>query len=174
MSDPRYPIGRFEAPNEFSPTQRSDAVAQIERTPASLRAALEGLDERQLATPYREEGWSVGQVAHHLADSHMNAFIRFKLALTEEEPTIKPYSADGWAGTGDNAASPNSSGQLLSALHERWVTLLRSMAPDDFARQFLHPQTGRAVSLDSTLALYAWHGPHHVAHITSLRDREGW
>ncbi len=135
---------------------------------------MTGLNEEQLNTPYRDGGWTVRQVVHHLADSHMNAYVRFKLALTENEPTIKPYDEAAWAETADVRESPiEVSLALLENLHARWVALLQSMSEADFARQFRHPQLG-AVPLEKNLALYAWHGRHHVAHIASLRERRQW
>ena len=142
--------------------------------PAELRAAVHGLSPEQLDTPYRLEGWTVRQVVHHLPDSHMNSFIRFKLALTEEEPTIKPYDEDLWARLGDVRNTPvEVSLRLLESLHQRWVVLLRSLGDEDWPRKFRHPELG-VMSLERNLALYAWHGRHHVAHITALRERMGW
>jgi len=135
---------------------------------------VRGLDEAQLSTPYRDGGWSVRQVVHHVPESHMNAYIRFKLALTEDNPTIKPYNENAWVNLGDVARVPvETSVALLEALHERWVTLMEAMAPADFERPLMHPEVG-AITLDRLLQLYAWHGPHHVAHVTALRAREGW
>jgi hypothetical protein len=139
-----------------------------------LRAAIGGLNEKQLNTPYRDDGWTVRQVIHHVPESHMNAYIRFKLALTENEPTIKPYDEAAWAETGDVRETPiEVSLALLENLHTRWVVRLRSMSDSDFAKQFRHPEMG-VVPLEKNLALYAWHGKHHVAHITSLRERNQW
>lgn len=146
----------------------------IAGTPARLRAAVEGLDEGQLDTPYREGGWTLRQVVHHVPDSHLNAYIRVKLALTEPEPVIKPYDEAAWAALPDTDRVPVAvSLALLDALHQRWVALWRAMSEADFAREYVHPDTGRH-TLDYLLALYAWHGPHHVAHITSARARNGW
>jgi len=139
-----------------------------------MRAAVAGLTPERFDTPYRPGGWTVRQVVHHVPDSHMNAYVRFKLALTENEPTIKPYEEAAWAELADSASTPaDVSLTLLETLHDRWVRLLRSMTEADFARKFRHPQLG-VVPLDKNLALYAWHGKHHVAHITSLRQRMGW
>ena len=139
-----------------------------------MRAAVAGLTPERFDTPYRPGGWTVRQVVHHVPDSHMNAYVRFKLALTEDEPTIKPYEEAAWAELADSASTPvDVSLTLLETLHDRWVRLLRSMTEADFARKFRHPQLG-VVPLDKNLALYAWHGKHHVAHITSLRQRMGW
>jgi hypothetical protein len=173
-SDPRYPIGKADLIEHLSDTQRRALIAKIAETPARLRAAVQGLTPQQLDTPYREGGWTVRMVVHHLPDSHMNAFIRTKLALTEDSPTIKPYNEDAFARLGD---VPNTaidiSLTLLDTLHQRWDVLLRSMQPADFARTFRHPERG-LLTLDQNLCIYAWHGAHHVAHITELRKRMGW
>lgn len=149
-----------------------DAIA---RTPSNLRAAVRGLSDDQLDTPYRTGGWTLRQVVHHVPDSHMNAFIRVKLGLTEDVPTIKPYDEAAWAKLADAKDTPvETSLTLLDALHERWLTLLRAMAPADFERTLNHPDWDAPMSLDTVLALYAWHGPHHTAQITGLRTRMGW
>ena len=149
-------------------------IQEIADTPANLRASVAGLSAEQLDTPYRPGGWTVRQVVHHVPDSHMNSYVRFRLALTEDEPTIKPYDESRWAELADSrTARIETSLALLESLHERWVLLLRSLSPADFRRQFRHPELG-VVSLEKNLALYAWHGRHHVAHITSLRERMGW
>ncbi|MBI4421642.1 MAG: putative metal-dependent hydrolase [Gemmatimonadetes bacterium] len=174
MSDLRYPIGKFQAPRQVTPELRARFVGEIEKAPAAVRAAVEGLSEKQLDTPYRPGGWTVRQVAHHLPDSHLNAYTRMKLAVTEDQPTIKTYEEARWAELADARTAPiKLSLQLLDALHARWVIFLRSLAPDHFARPFRHPEHGN-VNIDWALAMYAWHGKHHVAHITSLREREGW
>jgi hypothetical protein len=174
MSDLRYPIGKFIYAETPTPEERVQLIQQIEQAPANLRAAIAGLSDGQLDTPYRPEGWTVLQVAHHVPDSHLNAYVRFKLALTEDEPTIKPYFEDRWAKLADTQATPvEVSLVLLESLHDRWVRLLRSLQPEDWKRKFRHPELG-AVTLEKNLALYAWHGRHHVAHITSLRQRNGW
>lgn len=174
MSDLQYPIGKFQWAGTASDEDRRRAIAAIAAAPAQIRAAVTGLTPRQLDTPYRPEGWTIRQVVHHVPDSHMNAYVRFKLALTEEQPTIKPYEEALWANLSDTKATPiETSLVLLETLHERWVTLLRSMSAADFARTLLHPEMG-VLTLDRTLALYAWHGAHHAAHITTLRDRMGW
>jgi hypothetical protein len=174
MSDLRYPIGKFKVGNKVTDIERLKFIEDIAETPAKLRAAVAGLSAEQLDTPYRPGGWTVRQVAHHLPESHMNAFIRFKLALTEEQPTIKPYDQERWAELGDVRTTPvETSLVLLESLHHRWVLLLRSLNPRDFARSFNHPELG-VVTLDKNLALYAWHGRHHIAHITSLRERMNW
>ncbi len=174
MTDLRYPIGKFHFDGPLTAHQKHAAFADIATAPANLRDAIKGLSEAQLDTPYRPGGWTVRQVVHHLPDSHLNSYIRFKLALTEDEPTIKPYAEDRWAELADTKATPvEVSLTMLDALHDRWVRLLRSLSPEEWERTFRHPELG-AMTLEKTLALYAWHGRHHVSHITSLRDREGW
>jgi DinB superfamily len=172
--DLRYPIGLFEFQGTLSEDQRQSLIDQIAATPERMRKAVKDLSEEQLDTPYRPEGWTVRQVVHHVPESHLNSYIRFKLAITEDEPTIKPYFEDRWAQLEDaNKAPVELSLDLLDALHGRWVWFLRSLKGDDFERTFRHPELG-VVSLDKNIALYAWHGRHHVAHITSLRERMGW
>ncbi len=174
MSDPQYPIGKFEWLGAASEEDRRRAIAAIAAAPARIRAAVAGLTPKQLDTPYRPGGWTIRQVVHHVPESHMNAYIRFKLALTEDHPTIKPYQQERWANLADVKSTPiETSLALLESLHGRWVILLRSLSAEDFARTFKHPELGEQ-SLDRTLALYAWHGAHHAAHITSLRERMGW
>jgi len=174
MTDPRYPIGKFSFDGPLTPEQKQQFVFDIEQAPARLRAAVRGLSDPQLDTPYREGGWTVRQVAHHVPDSHMNAYIRFKLALTEDEPTIKPYFEDRWAELPDSKQAPiEVSLSLLDSLHQRWTMVLRNLTDADWKRTFRHPELG-AMSLEKTLALYAWHGRHHVAHVTELRKRMGW
>jgi uncharacterized damage-inducible protein DinB len=173
MSDPRYPVGKFAPEENLSDARRSELIAQIAEAPAKLRAAVKGLDEKQLSTPYRDGGWTVRQVVHHVPDSHMNAFVRFKLALTEDCPTIKPYNEKLWAETADTKAPVDASLALLDSLHARWVTLLKSMRAADYQRKFRHPEHGE-MTLEKYLGMYAWHGRHHVAHITALRDRMKW
>ncbi len=174
MNDPRYPIGKFSFPASTDEAQRKEFIEQIDQAPVALRAAVDGLNDKQIETPYRDGGWTVRQVVHHVPESHMNAYIRFKLALTEHEPTIKPYMEDLWAKTEEVKATPlKVSLVLLDSLHERWVRLLRSLKPEDWKRTFRHPELG-TISLEKNLALYSWHGRHHVAHITELRKRMGW
>jgi hypothetical protein len=174
MTDLRFPLGKFKFEGPTTPEQREELLNQIEQAPSRLRAAVKGLSDQQLDTPYRPEGWTVRQVAHHVPDSHLNAYIRYKLALTEDEPTIKPYAEDRWARLADTQATPvEVSLAMLDSLHDRWVRLLRSLQSEDWKRAFRHPELG-LVSLEKNLALYAWHGRHHVAHITSLRERNGW
>jgi uncharacterized damage-inducible protein DinB len=171
-SDLRFPIGKFTLDSDINPEKRGTWIRQIADAPAALRAAVSGLNDRQLDTPYRPGGWTVRQVVHHVPDSHMNAYVRFKLALTEDNPTIKPYDEAKWADVADTrATAPEVSLTLLEALHRRWVTLLQSMAAADFARPLQHPANG-PMTLDRLLQLYAWHGRHHAAHITTLRARE--
>jgi len=173
MEDLRYPIGKFE----FEPTGASEEhglwIGQIEQAPDKLRTAVRGLTQQQLDTPYRPGGWTVRQLAHHVPDSHLNAYARFKLALTEDNPTIKPYYEDRWAELPDSKAEIESSLALLELLHTRWVRLLRSIEEKDWLRTFHHPELG-PVTLEKNLAHYAWHGRHHVAHITNLRNRMQW
>lgn len=173
MSDERYPIGKFTPVPSLDVAERLACIEQIAAAPANFRKAVAGLNDAQLDTPYRSGGWTVRQVAHHLPDSHMNAYLRFKLGLTEDKPAIKTYEEKDWAKTPETTAPIAMSLDLLTALHVRWVTLLRAMRPADFARTIKHPEWG-APSLDAMLALYAWHGRHHTAHVTSLRQRMGW
>jgi len=174
MTDPRYPIGKFTYDGPPTPEQRTKLIDDIERAPAALRAAIQGLSPQQIETPYREGGWTVRQVIHHVPESHMNAYIRFKLALTEDQPTIKPYAEDLWAKLPDVQSTPlELSLTLLESLHGRFVQLLRTMQPNDWKRSFNHPELG-LMPLEKNLALYSWHGRHHAAHITELRKRMGW
>ncbi|HWZ82112.1 MAG TPA: putative metal-dependent hydrolase [Terriglobales bacterium] len=174
MSDLRYPLGKFHYDGPLSLQQQQASLDAIVKTPANLRAAVLGLSDSQLDTPYRPAGWTVRQVVHHLPDSHLNAYVRFKLALTEDDPTIKPYAEDRWAQLADTAGTPiDVSLTLLDSLHDRWVRLLRSLTPEQWKRTFRHPEMG-AMTLHKTLAIYAWHGPHHVAHVTELRKRMSW
>ncbi|HYP06836.1 MAG TPA: putative metal-dependent hydrolase [Bryobacteraceae bacterium] len=174
MNDPRFPIGRFAWPEQVNPSDLLPAISVIERAPRQFRAAVEGWSDERLDTPYREGGWTVRQLLHHVPESHMNSFIRFKLALTEAEPTIKPYAEDEWAKLPDAIAGPiEPSLRLLESLHECWTYLLRSMTPEQWQRTFRHPERG-LMRLDVTALLYAWHCDHHLAHITGLRDRMGW
>ena len=174
MDDPRYPVGRYAAPDEITPDQRRQWIEQVAEAPARLRAAVSGLDDRQLDTPYRDGGWTVRQVVHHVPDSHMNAYTRVKLALTEEQPTIKPYDEAARAKLNDVRETPiETSLLLLETLHQRWDTILRAMTDADFERTLIHPDHG-VMTLDALIAMYAWHGRHHVGHITSLRARSGW
>ena len=172
--DLRFPIGQFDKNIEISPSARSERITIIADVPKNLEAAVAGLSESQIDTPYRPDGWTIRQTVHHIADSHSNAVTRFKLALTEDEiPTIKPYHEDRWAELGDNTLSVDVSLKLVDGLHARWAALLGSMTDDDFTKKFNHPETGEW-TLEAVLALYAWHSRHHTAHITHLRERSGW
>jgi uncharacterized damage-inducible protein DinB len=174
MVDLRYPIGKFERRETLTPEERRVMIGQIADAPVRMREAIEGLDDAQLDTPYREGGWTVRQVVHHVPDSHMNAFIRLKLALTEERPTIKPYDEAAWAQLADARETPiEVSMTLLESLHARWVGLMRSMREEDFRRTLEHPEHG-VMTVDWLVAMYAWHGRHHTGHITSLRERMNW
>ena len=177
MSEPivdlRYPIGKFAWPETISRDRLDAAIADIAALPAQLRVAVSGLSAEQLETPYREGGWTVRQVVHHVPDSHMNSYVRFKLALTENEPVIKPYDEAAWARLADSKAAIEPSLELLEGLHERWVALMRGMSDGDWRRRFTHPERG-PMRLDITVALYAWHSRHHLAHVTGLRKRRGW
>ena len=171
----RYPIGEFSAPEQVSEDERQQHIVTVAELPQQLAAAVEPLIDAQLDTPYRDGGWTVRQVVHHLPDSHLNAYTRFRLALTEDNPTIRPYTEDRWAELADaRTARIEPSLQLLEALHQRWVMLLQSLTDEDFARTFVHPQHGKTFRLDVALANYAWHGQHHLAHITTLKERKGW
>jgi hypothetical protein len=172
--DLSYPIGRFDFKQTVTPEQLPGLITQITTLPAALRAAVHGLTDEQLDTPYRPDGWTVRQTVHHVAESHMQSFMRFRLTLTEHEPAIKGYDQKAWAELADSRTAPTEpSMQILEGLHFRWVSLLRAMTPEDFARGFKHSELG-VVRLDLITGLYAWHGRHHVAHITGLRDRKGW
>jgi hypothetical protein len=174
MPDPRYPIGRFSPDPTPTPEMRNRHIEQISGLPARMRQAIAGLRKDQLDTPYRDGGWTVRQVVHHVPDSHLNAYIRFKWAMTENAPTIKTYDEGAWATLKDSELTPvEVSLTLLESLHARWTVLLRSLKADDFQRKFNHPDSGPH-DVDWLLALYSWHGNHHVAHITSLRERMGW
>ena len=172
--DPRFPIGKLEIPTTVTPALRQSAIATIAATPANFRAAVKGLTDAQLDTPYREGGWTVRQVVHHLPDSHLNAYVRLKLALTESSPTIKAYAEDKWAELADSSSTPiEVSLTLLESLHTRWDVLWRSLKPQDFSRKLIHPDHGER-TIDWLVFVYAWHGQHHTAHITELRKRKNW
>ncbi len=174
MEDLQYPIGRFQWAGVSTTDERSNWIRIIASTPAALRNAVAGLQPQQLETPYRDGGWTVRQVVHHYADDHMNSYVRFKLALTEDAPLIKGVSESAWAELPDARSGPvEPSLQLLAALHERWVLAWESLEKTEWSRTFIHPVRG-AVSLDHLAALYAWHGQHHVTQITRLRERQGW
>lgn len=172
--DPRYPIGKFTSPQKVTPAMRREAIDAIAEAPAKLRAAVKGLTDGQLDTPYREGGWTLRQVAHHVPESHMNAYVRLKLALTEDTPTIKPYDEARWAALPDAKSGIGVSLDLLDSLHERWVRVLRALQPEQFARTFRHPEHPGLLTVDWLLFQYAWHGRHHVAHITQLRQAKSW
>jgi hypothetical protein len=174
VSDLAYPIGKFVWEGPTGAPDRARRIDEIAAAPAALRAAVAGLTDEQLDTPYRPGGWTVRQVAHHVPDSHMNAYVRFKLAVTEDAPTINPYDEAAWAELVDVKTVPVATSlALLDALHERWVVFLRSLGEADWARTFRHPELG-VVPLEKNVALYAWHGRHHVAHVMALRERMGW
>lgn len=174
MTDPRYPIGKIELPGKLSPAARATAIGTIAAVPNLLYDAVRGLDQAQLDTPYRDGGWSVRQVVHHIADSHINAYVRHKLTMTEKTPPpIKAYDENEWAKLADGNGPIGNSLLLVQALHDRWATCLRSLPESTFARTCVHSERG-AMTLDDLVALYAWHGAHHVAHITALRQAKGW
>lgn len=169
MTDLRYPLGPFSFDPDITPARRAGWIGQIAETPVALRAAVESLTEGQLDSPYRPGGWTVRQVVHHVADSHMNAFTRFRLALTEDNPTIKPYDEAAWANLADTIRTPvHVSLSLLDALHTRWVTMLEAITAEQFTRPLVHPANG-PMTIDSLLQLYAWHGRHHTAHVKAAR-----
>jgi hypothetical protein len=173
--DPRYPIGKFAPVKAMTAELRQQMIETVAATPSHVGDAVRGLTEEQLATPYRTGGWTVRQVVHHLPDSHVNAYVRFKLALTEDNPLVKPYDEAAWASLADSVTTPvETSLCFLDCLHERWVHLLHSMSESDFQRTYRHPDFEGVRTLDQLLAIYAWHGPHHVAHITALRKRMKW
>ena len=171
--DLSFPIGKFSWPQTVAPDQRAQLIGELAAAPANFREAVRGLDDSQLDTPYRPDGWTVRQVIHHVADSHMNSYIRFRLALTEEQPAVNGYDEKEWAKLHDSTMPADVSLQLLDSLHSRWVNMLSSMSDADFERSFKHSEKG-LIRLDQNLALYAWHSRHHAAHITSLRQRNGW
>lgn len=173
--DLRYPIGKFSAPEEISIEMIRNAIEQIASTADRLAAAVEDMTEEQLNTPYRPEGWTVRQVIHHLADSHMNAYIRFHWTLTEDQPRIKAYDENAWAQLPyQNNVKIDTSIHLLDSLHERWVVLLNSLSDADFDKIYIHPEGEKIYVLRKVALLYAWHGSHHIAHITALKARMGW
>ncbi|HEX3025540.1 MAG TPA: putative metal-dependent hydrolase [Chitinophagaceae bacterium] len=173
-NDPRYPIGKYE-PQPFSEKQKEEWLNDLKFLPEELERAINNLDAFQLSTPYREGGWQVKQLVHHIADSHMNAYIRFKLGLTEDTPVIKPYEEKEWAKLADNETVPvNVSITLLHALHQRWYATIKDLTQDEFERTVVHPEHGRKMTLWFLLGMYAWHGKHHVAHILELRKNKNW
>jgi uncharacterized damage-inducible protein DinB len=174
MTDPRYPIGTFSFEGTIDAAQRQQWMSEIASQPLRLREAVAGLHDVQLDTPYREGGWTVRQVVHHVPDSHMNSYIRFKLALTEDNPTIKPYEEGAWAMLADSKLPVEVSLRLLESVHERWGMLLQHMTDADFEKTFVHPQSKQTLTLARALGLYAWHGNHHIAHVTELKKNKGW
>ena len=173
FEDPRFPIGRFSPPASSTPAIRNAQIKTLRELPERLRAAVHGLSDAQLDTPYRPGGWTVRQVVHHVPDSHANCYVRFKLALTEDWPTIKPYDEAAWAKLADSRMPVDASLAFTEALHGRWVALLESMTEEDFEKGYAHPEKGRQ-TLATVLAIYDWHSRHHTAHITNLRARQGW
>lgn len=171
MNDPRYPIGKFDAASFSSREENTRTIAEL---PSTLREAVDGLSEEQLDTPYRDGGWTLRQTVHHIADSHINSLVRFKLALTEDEaPTIRPYYEDRWAELADSSMPIDVSLKIIAGVHSRWSSLLASMTDEDFQKEFIHPETG-SWTLERVAGLYAWHSMHHTAHITATRERLGW
>ena len=172
-TDLRYPVGEFTMPATVTAVMRTEAIAAIAALPAKMRDAVRGLSDAQLDTPYRPGGWTVRQVVHHVPDSHMNAFVRLKLALTEDNPTVKPYDEKAFAALPDQRLPIDPSLSILDGLHARWVAVLRALTPQQFVRPLYHPEIG-AITIDYLVQTYGWHSRHHVAHITRLREREGW
>ena len=172
--DFQYPIGKFQPQESYTSNDVKTNIARIESLPAKLEAAVKGLTDAQLDTPYRDGGWTVRQVVHHVPDSHMNAYIRTKWSLTEQSPLIKAYDEKGWATTPETKLAPEISLNVLKSLHIKWVELLKKLTADDLKKDFIHPDTKKNVPLDRLIATYAWHGEHHLAHITSLKERMGW
>ena len=173
MNDPRYPIGKIELPGALTPAARAQAIATLAGVPHALHDAVRGLDQAQLDTPYRDGGWTLRQVVHHIADSHVNAYVRHKLTITETDPPVKAYDENAWAQLVDANGPIGNSLLLVQAIHDRWATCLRSLPEAAFARTCMHSERGK-LTLDDLLAIYAWHGAHHVAHITTLRAAKRW
>ena len=172
--DPSYPIGKFEAKENYTPEDLRLCIDRINALPGKLDSAINGLLPAQLDTPYRDGGWTIRQVVHHVADSHMNAYIRVKWTITEDTPVVKVYLEKAWAVTPETSSEPALSLALLKALHAKWVTLLRTLTAENLQREFIHPDTKKHVRIDRMIAMYAWHGDHHLAHITSLKERMKW
>ena len=171
----RFPIGHFTKPEKYTKAVLEQYIQTIADFPSKLKQEVAHLSNEQLETPYRPEGWTIRQVVHHCADSHMNSFIRFKLALTEDKPTIKPYFEDRWAELPDSKNMPIASSlQLLEGLHFRWTVLLKSLSDENLERKFIHPEHGNEIALKENIGVYAWHCEHHLAHITELKKRKGW
>jgi uncharacterized damage-inducible protein DinB len=171
--DLRFPLGKFEKNIEITPELRKEFVQTISQLPESLKKAISGLSDEQLETAYRPEGWTVRQTVHHVADSHLNSYIRFKLALTEDVPTIRPYAEDRWAELADSKMPVEVSLKIIEGVHARWTALLESMSDADFQKELNHPDSGKW-TLEKMLGLYEWHGRHHTTHITKLRERKDW
>ena len=174
VTDPRYPIGKYAAKEAFTIEEQQEFLERIASLPDRVADAIRGFTEAQLDTPYRDDGWTVRQVIHHIADSHMNAYIRVKWTLTETSPTIKAYDEKGWATTPETSADPSLSIAMLKALHTKWVALLRGLSAQELCRNFIHPATNKSTRLDQLMAMYAWHGDHHLAHITELKKQKNW
>jgi uncharacterized damage-inducible protein DinB len=173
--DLRYPVGTYSPQTNISSEELKRLIETFERFPSDLRKTVENLGEEQLDTPYRNGGWTVRQVVHHVVDSHMNGYVRMKLALTENNPTIKPYHEARWAELDDYRTTPLSlSLDLLELLHRRWVIVMRALTPEQLNKKFFHPDNGEEMTLFNQIGLYAWHSEHHMAHITSLLKRKGW
>lgn len=171
----RYPVGRLELPDTITSDHISTWISEIENAPAHYVSAVQGLTDEQLDTPYRHDGWTLRQVVHHVADSHMNSYIRFKWTLTEDKPTIKAYDETTWAELEEAKHAPvELSLQLISALHARWVVMMKNLSEADLKKEFVHPESGKSIPLDKMVGLYAWHSRHHVGHIESLKNRMGW
>lgn len=173
-ADIRYPVGKWSPAKSIDADTRRRLIGEIDALPGQLSAAVAGLEDGRLDTPYRAGGWTPRQIVNHVMDSHLNAYVRFKLAITEDNPTIKPYNEQTWAETDDGrTAAVSVSLPVIDGLHRRWVQFLRSLDDAAFGRTLVHPERG-PMTLDDLLQLYAWHGRHHTAHITELRKREGW
>jgi DinB superfamily len=172
--DKRYPIGKLESKNSYTPEEVAQFISRIANVPAKYDSAIKGLSDSQLDTPYREGGWTVRQVIHHVADSHTNAFIRIKWTLTEDKPMIKAYEEKLWAETPETKLPPSLSLNFLHTLHAKWVELAKRLSAEDLTKKFIHPESKKEIRLDQLLGTYAWHGDHHLAHITELKRRMGW
>jgi len=172
--DLRYPIGKFTPQEDYSAQEIASFIQRIEQAPAAFETAVSTLSDSQLDTPYRDGGWTIRQVIHHVTDSHMNAYIRIKWTITEETPTIKAYDEKAWAQTPETTGAPALSLAILKPLHVKWVTLLKQLTPTDLKKQFFHPESKKHIRLETILGNYAWHGEHHLAHITSLKARMNW
>lgn len=171
----KYPIGKFDGKRPATAAERAESIAVLREQPNKLRAAIAGLNDRQLDTPYREGGWTVRQLVHHISDSHLNAYMRTKFALTEDNYEIRPYNQTNWVNTPDGFLEPEVSLKLLEAIHEKWILLLEKLTPEQFDRRMTHPERpGQDLDIKWLLGLYSWHGTHHIAHITKLRERMGW